>query len=135
MTDHSAHIISSALIKTPISSRQPSRSLRWSFALLLCLVWLLVPSFTAQAEEITSDTIRLHLAVSPEGIPIIKDAVWVETGETAFADLGTPDGLAAWVPAALLPNHPGTLATWTITDGADIITAEASRDLANKLRI
>jgi hypothetical protein len=135
MTDHSVQVITSALTKTLTISRKSSLALRWGFALLLCLAWLLAPAFTAQAEEISSDTIRLHLSVSPEGIPIIKDAIWIETGETAFTDLGTPDGLAAWVPAALLPADAGTPATWTITDGDHIITAEASRDLANKLRI
>jgi len=119
-------------------ARQPHRlsSLtgRWP-VLLLVVAWLLVSAVAAQAQELSNDTLRLRLNVTPEGIPIIEEAIWQATGETVFRDLGTPDGLSDWVPDALLPGAANAAATWSITEGENFKTAEASRDLNRKMRI
>jgi Melibiase len=104
-------------------------------AFVVCLVWTLTLACAASAQELSSDTLRLRLGVTSEGIPIIKEAVWQATGQVAFRDLGTSDGLSAWVPASLIPATPGEPATWSITEGENLTTAEATLELVNKMRI
>jgi hypothetical protein len=102
---------------------------------LLGLAWSALLAFAAQGAELSNDTLTLRLQVTSEGIPIIKEALWRATGQTVFRDLGTPDGLKAWVPAALLPSSQTQPGDWRIQQGEPLTTAEASRELANKMRI
>src|SRR5437868_5859845 len=142
MTDHSAYTSQSALVRNERQLRKLSASARWVQALVLGFAWMLALAFSAHAEDVRNDTLTLHLNVSPEGIPIIEQAVWLATGEVAFRDLGTPEGLGAWVPASLIPTTPTAIPTtptaptaWTITEGDTFTTAEASRELVNKITI
>src|SRR5437762_7632798 len=102
-------------------------------AVILSLVWIFAVVMAAQAQEISSDTLRLKLGVTPEGIPVIEEATWQSTGATVFRDMGTPDGLRSWVPEGLIPEAQNASPVWTITEGDDLTTAEASYSLANKL--
>ncbi|HJQ23488.1 MAG TPA: alpha-galactosidase [Blastocatellia bacterium] len=104
-------------------------------SLVLALVWLLMLALQSSAQELSNDRLTLRLGVTPEGIPIIKEAVWQATGQFAFRDLGTPDGLNDWVPAALIPTTATTPSAWEVSEADDWTTAEASRDLANNLRL
>src|SRR5437868_12422732 len=135
MTDHSAYTSQSALVRNERQLRKLSASARWVQALVLGFAWMLALAFSAHAEDVRNDTLTLHLNVSPEGIPIIEQAVWLATGEVAFRDLGTPEGLGAWVPASLIPTTPTAPTAWTITEGDTFTTAEASRELVNKIII
>jgi hypothetical protein len=114
--------------------RKPSVSRRCIQA-LLCLTATLALVSAAQAQELSNNTLRLQLNVTPEGIPVIEEAVWQRTGQTAFRDMGTPDGLAAWVPEALIPEALTTTPAWSITKSDYLTTAEASRDLVDGMRI
>ncbi len=131
----SAHIFESDLVRTKCQPRNPQGSRRWLQALVLLLVWTLAPAWAAPAQELTNDTLRLGLNVPPEGIPVIEEAVWQTTGQTVFRDLGTPDGLSAWVPASLIPAGTTQAPTWSVTEGDGLFTAEASCQLANKMLI
>ena len=102
-------------------------------ALVVCFVWVLRIALKAPATELRSDTLRLTLNVTPEGVPVIEEAKWQDTGETVFRDLGTPDGLNAWVPESLIPTAQTLTPTWSITEGHDFTTAEATCELAKKL--
>ncbi|MEN3335282.1 MAG: alpha-galactosidase [Blastocatellia bacterium] len=135
MTDHSPRINQSALVRNERQSRKLSDSARWIRTLVLGLAWTLALAFAAQAQELSNDALTLRLNVSPEGIPIIKEAVWQATGQVAFRDMGTPEGLGAWVPASLIPTTQTTPPTWSISEGDTFTTAEASRELVNKMRI
>lgn len=87
-------------------------------------------------QELSNDTLRLHLGVTQQGVPVIQEAQWRATGETAFRDLGTPDGLSRWVPDALIPalgQNPAP--AWSVTEGEDFTTAEATFNLLRKLSI
>jgi len=135
MTDHSAHTSQTALARKRRQSRNLSGSFRWLQTLVLCLAWTLALALAAQAQELGNDTVLLQLSVTPEGIPVIEEAIWLATGQTAFRDLGTPDGLGAWVPASLIPSAQTAPVIWSITEGDDLTTAEATRELNNKMRI
>jgi hypothetical protein len=135
MTDHSACTSQSALDRNNSQLRKLSASARWIQTLVLCLAWTLALAFAASAEELSSDTLTLRLSVSPEGIPIIQEAVWQATGQVVFRDMGTPDGLGAWVPASLIPTTQTAPPAWSIVEGEDSTTAEATRELVNKMRI
>jgi hypothetical protein len=123
------------LVREKRHPRKLSGSPRWIHALVLCLGWTLALVFAAQAQELSNDTLRLQLNVTPEGIPVIEEAVWQATGHTAFRDLGTPDGLAAWVPEALIPEALTTTPVWSITESDNLTTAEAACDLVGGMRI
>jgi Melibiase len=103
--------------------------------LLFGLAWLLASALAAQAQELSNDALRLRLSVTPEGIPIIQEAIWQATGAPVFRDLGTPDGLSDWVPDSLIPASSNAEVSWSVTEGAQFKTAEASRDLNGKMRI
>src|SRR6185369_6559085 len=77
------------------------RRIRW--VLPAILGWMLALTFAASAQDLSNDTVHLRLNVTPEGVPVIEEARWIATGRTIFRDLGTPDGLSAFVPAQLLP--------------------------------
>src|ERR1043165_9066568 len=126
MIDHSACTSRPALERTESQLPKPSAQARRMRAFIVCLAWTLALAFGASAQELSSDTVRLRLGVTSEGIPIIKEAVWVATGEVAFRDLGTPDGLSAWVPTSLIPATAGEPAAWSITDTENLTTAEAT---------
>jgi melibiase-like protein len=103
--------------------------------LVLCFAGALAYAGAAQAQELSNDTLRLKLNVTLEGIPVIEEAVWEETGETVFRDLGTPEGLSEWIPEGLNPEGQTATAFWAITEGDDLTTAEATCQLANKIFI
>ena len=100
-----------------------------------CVACALAFSIVTPAQEMSNDTLRLRLDVTAEGIPVIQEAIWKSDGRTAFRDRGTPDGLRAWVPAVLLPLSPTVPSAWNIREGPDFITAESTRELANRVRI
>jgi hypothetical protein len=102
---------------------------------VICLAWALALASAASAQVLSNDSLNLNLGVSREGIPIIKEAVWKETGRSAFRDAGTPDGLGAWVPASLIPAAGGEAPAWGITEDDNMITAQATRPLAAKMFI
>lgn len=104
-------------------------------ALLFCFALILAFGSATQAQELINDTLRLKLNVTPEGIPVIEKAVWQATGQTVFHDLGTPGGLSAWVPEALIPAALTKIPVWTITNRGDLRTAEATRELSDKIFI
>jgi len=135
MTDHSAHTSQSPLIR---KSRLPGPlfgSSRWIRILVLGLTCILALVFRVPAQELSNDTLTLRLNVTPEGIPIIKEAVWQATGQVIFRDLGTPDGLTAWVPASLIPSPQTMPSAWNIIEGETFTTAEATCELVNKMRL
>jgi hypothetical protein len=117
-------------------SRSASR--RVVFVLSLACLLFVVKDAGAQdlSAELSNDTLRLRLAVTPEGVPVIQEAQWKATGETAFRDLGTPDGLGRWLPDTLIPALGQSPApTWSIKDGEDFTTAEATCNLLRKMSI
>jgi hypothetical protein len=85
--------------------------------------------------ELINDTLTLRLNVSPEGIPIIEQATLKATGKVAFRDMGTPGGLGAWVQASLIPATQAATPVWKITEGDVFTTAEATCELAKKMRL
>lgn len=111
---------------------QASLIARWIRGFALYGVWLVMLTMAAHGQELSNDTLRLQLNVTPEGVPVIDEAVWEATGQTVFRDMGTPDGLSAWVPSALIPAARTTLPVWVITQGDDLTTAEATCELSNK---
>ena len=132
MTDLPLCSSQSALIRNPHQARALSATRRVC-VFVFGFVCMLALASQAVGQELSNDSLTLRLGVSPEGVPIIKEAVWKDTGEPALRDLGTPEGLAAWVPAALIPTPAPT--AWEVTDGGDWAVAEASRDLANNMRL
>lgn len=108
------------------------------FVLSLACLLFVVKEASAQelSQELSNDTLRLRLAVTPEGVPVIQEAQWKATGETAFRDLGTPGGLGRWLPDTLIPLQAQSPApTWSIKDGEDFTTAEATCNLLRKMSI
>ncbi|HKP12851.1 MAG TPA: hypothetical protein VJZ91_12090, partial [Blastocatellia bacterium] len=118
-----------------VRPHNPTSAINVWRAALRCVVWAVALACTAAAQELSNDTLRLRLNVTPEGVPVIEEAVWAATGQTVFRDLGTPDGLAAWVPESLLPAAQTEGVAWTVTEGDSFTTAEATRDLAHKMSI
>lgn len=108
---------------------------RWIRGIALYGVCLAMLTMAANAQELSNDTLNLRLNVTPEGIPVIDEAVWQATGQTVFRDMGTPDGLRAWVPSGLIPAAQTTLPAWVITQGDDLTTAEAACELSNNILI
>jgi hypothetical protein len=108
---------------------------RWAGPLILCFAWTIFITAPAQAQELSNDSLRLQLNVTGEGIPVIEQADWKATGRMAFRDLGTPDGLTAWISETLIPESPNVTPEWNVTEGAEIIAAEATRDLTNGMRL
>jgi hypothetical protein len=102
---------------------------RWLFV----AIWIGLAVFTTPAADLTNDLLTLRLAVTAEGVPAIKEVLWRVSGRAAFRDTGTPAGLNAWVPEALLPTTPTPAPEWIIKTGDTFITAEATRELANKI--
>lgn len=135
MTDHSTYTIRSILVRKNRQQDKPSSSARLLQGLVFCLAWALALAFQAQAQELSNDTLRLQLGITPEGIPVVKEALWKATGQTVFRDLGTSAGLGAWVPAALIPTAQGASPTWSVAEGEDFSTAEATCELANKMQM
>jgi len=115
MTNHSVcPNLAARLRSTPQSSRLST--VRCVRSLVLGLVWLLALALQSSAQELSNDRLTLRLNFSPEGIPIIKEAVWQATGQLAFRDLGTPDGLNNWVPTVLIPTAPTPPSAWEISE-------------------
>lgn len=135
MTDYSLQTSLSALVRMNRRARKVSSSARWIRAFALCGVWTVVLVLGAQAQELSNETLRLRLNVTPEGVPVIEEAVWQATGQTVFRDTGTPEGLSAWVPERLIPEAQTTTPVWSITEGDDLTTAEATYELADKMLI
>ncbi len=128
----SKSIISVIVKQLSVNQFSPSdRSLRWA----LGLIWVLLLAISSPAAELSNKALTLRLAVTPEGIPIIGEAVWRTTGQVAFRDLGTPEGLGAWVPASLIPTAQTAPTTWTIHTDENFSTAEATRELANNIQL
>lgn len=109
-------------------------SYRANRAFAFCLTWVAVLALGSQAQELSNDTLRLKLNVTREGIPVIAEAVWQATGQPVFRDIGTPEGLKAWVPDSLIPAQT-TTPSWTITEGKDFATASATASLAKNILI
>jgi melibiase-like protein len=112
-----------------------SGSVRWLQTFVFSLACTVAFGLAGQAQTLSNDTVLLQLNVTPEGIPVIEEGIWLATGQTAFRDLGTQDGLGALVPAALIPTTQTAPPIWTISEGNGITTAEATRELNNKMRI
>ena len=108
----------------------PRQSLK---KLLLSVIWVVALCFVTHAQELSNDKIRLKLNVTPEGVPIIEEAVWQTTGNTIFRDLGTPDGLSAWIQQSVMPTDQTAPPSWEITEKDDFITAEAELALSDRL--
>jgi alpha-galactosidase len=129
---HASEIISKLSNKAKFT---PKRVIILLTGLLAGLTWLAVADAAAQAQELSNDTIRLRLAVSSDGIPVIKDATLKTKNVTLLSDLGLPGGLENWVPASLIPTAPLGTPVWTISDSENFSVAEASVDLARKMRL
>lgn len=114
---------------------QASPIARWIRRFALYGVCLVMLTTAAHAQELNNESLRLRLSVTPEGVPVIDEAVWQATGQTVFRDLGTPDGLRSWVPSVLIPAVQATPPAWVITEGDDLTTAEATCELSNKILI
>jgi Melibiase len=99
------------------------------------MIWVLAISFASNAQELSNDKIRLKLNVTPEGIPVIEEAAWQATGNIIFRDLGTPDGLGAWIQQSVIPTEQSAMPAWVITDKEDFTTAEAELALSDRLLI
>src|SRR5262249_10252746 len=91
----------------------------------------------ANAAELANGTISLDLEVTSDGIPTIAGAKWIATGKPVFADAGFPDGLSAWVPAALLPGRNETFAppVWSVPAADKLFIARASLSLPSSLKV
>ena len=100
---------------------------------LLAFVWVLTLCFASNAQELSNDKIRLKLNVTPEGIPVIEEAVWQATGNTIFRDLGTPDGLGPWIQQSVIPAEQSATPIWEITEKDDFMTAEAELALSDRI--
>lgn len=135
MTDDSMQTNLSASNRMKRLRGKVSRSARWIRAVAVCGFWTVALTLAAHAQELSNDTLRLRLNVTPEGVPVIEQAVWQATGQTVFRDMGTPNGLGAWVPEALIPANQTTMPTWNITEADDLTTAEATCGLADKMLI
>lgn len=133
MTDYTLQTSQSAPDR--VKPTRASVIVRWIRGFALYGVWLVMLTMAAHAQELSNDTLRLRLDVTPEGIPVIDEAVWQATGQTVFRDMGTPDGLSAWVPSGLIPAAQPNLPAWVITQGDDLTTAEATYELSNKILI
>src|ERR1041384_5970550 len=118
---------------TDLQGREDSTVCRTIRAALLCFACIPALAMCAQSQELSSDTIRLKLNVSPEGVPIIEEAVWQATGATVFRDLGAPNGLRDWISEAFIPATQITPPIWTIYEREDFPIAEATCALNNKL--
>lgn len=134
MTDHSEYMNQSIQMKRQAQPRKPARR-GWVRALVLGLAWALALAVQSSAQELSNDSLTLRLGISPEGIPIIKEAVWLDSGKVAFRDMGTPNGLDDWAPAALLPPASAVPTDWEVSEGESMTTAEATRELANKMSL
>lgn len=103
-----------------------------------CLLIIACAS-AASAAEISNDTVRLQLGVTPQGIPIIESATWTATGQPVFQDGGTSEGLGDWVQDGLVPDDAQSFVPpaeiWQVVEGDTFITAEATRDLAKEMKI
>lgn len=133
MTDYTPQTSLSATNR--MEQTRASLIARWIRGFALYGVWLVMLTMAAHAQELSNDTLSLRLNVTPEGIPVIEEAVWQATGQTVFRDMGTPDGLSAWVPSGLIPANQTTLPVWVITQADDLTTAEATYELSNKILI
>ena len=101
--------------------------------MLFAFVWVLALCFASHAQELSNDKIRLKLNVTPEGIPVIEEAVWQATGNTIFRDLGTPDGLGPWIQQSVIPAEQSAPPVWEISEKDDFITAEAELALTDRI--
>jgi hypothetical protein len=129
------------------SSRRLSQAFGFNFKLSIlsrrmksvwtCFLLIIAWAASANAAEISNDTVRLQLGVTSQGIPIIESATWTATGQAIFQDGGTPEGLGNWVQDGLVPEDAFTPAAemWQVVEGDSFITAEATRDLAKGLKI
>jgi Melibiase len=135
MIDHSAHARQLPLIRKERLPGKLFASARWIRVLILGLVCILALVFRVPAHELSNDSLTLRLNVTPQGIPIISEAVLQATGQLMFRDLGTPDGLSAWVPESLIPATQTMPTAWNIINGETFTTAEATCELANKMRL
>lgn len=135
MTDHSVYISPSTLINNHRLPCPLSDAARWVRALVLVFASMVALNSPGLAQELSNPTLRLQLGVTADGIPIIKEAVWEATGQVAFRDAGAPADLSAWVPTALIPTTATAPPTWNIIEGDDLTTAEATRELANKMQL
>jgi Melibiase len=129
------------MIESSFELNQPAHKMTSQFVhqlqssrrILLTLVWVLGLCFISQAQELSNDKLRLKLNVTPEGVPVIEEASWQATGNTVFRDLGTPEGLGAWIQPSLIPADQTAPPVWEITESDDFITAEATLALSEKL--
>jgi melibiase-like protein len=101
-----------------------AHQIRYLRKISLLFGWALALCFASQAQELSNDKLRLKLNVTPEGIPVIEEAVWQSTGRTIFRDLGTPDGLGGWVQE--ISANQATPPVWELNETEDFITAEAT---------
>lgn len=108
-----------------------------SHPVLFVIAWLTLFSSPAAGQEMSNSRLRLQLGISDEGIPIIKEATWNDSGLTIFTDAGTPDGLKSWVSSRFIPtsSNQETAPHWVVTEGTNFMRAEASRTLLKGLII
>jgi alpha-galactosidase len=59
----------------------------------------------------------------------------VDSGIQAFADVGSPDGLASWVPERFISDHMHGPVFWRLTSDANFLRGEATRTLPGGLRV
>src|SRR5215467_10894080 len=110
---------------------------RLGIVICLCLTWFALDVSAAHGQELSNDTIRLQLGESPDGIPMIEEAVWLETGQAAFRRVEGSGILSDWFADSLIQNNKlnGSGSPWEITESPSFYTAEATRRFASGLEV
>ena len=100
-----------------------------------CACWLSVLVLAVNGAELNNGTIKLELSSDSNGVPFIKQGVWVDSGSQAFSDVGPPDGLSSWVPDRFVSDHMHGPVYWRMTSDANFLRGEAMRTLPGGLRV
>src|SRR5258708_6327736 len=104
---------------------------------LLAILWAAFVTQSAGAAELTNGRLSLELGVTPDGMPVIQQAIWTATGLPAFTEVSSSGDLTAWLPQGLLPSDLSGIgpAAWTLSESDQFFVAEASRALPGKLQV
>lgn len=94
---------------------------------------LLLGAAASYALELTNGTVALTLVMNREGTPYVAGAAWCAGGKF-FKEIGAARGMDAWAPENLI-DAKGEIRAWQMVDDPLFFRAEASRTLADGLRM